>query len=130
MGQAAIGDREVQPMGIIIPFPKAKAVPLEGLTEQECDAVQAKAYDLMLQGLATGVSIHNDGQYMCVFDRDGEPYSLGRENGVCYLFDNHEMMLARSQRFEIVLVALEMALLPSRDETGSASRFPLIASDD
>lgn len=118
MGQAAIGDRGVLPMGTIITFPVTKAVPLKGLTEQECDAVQAEAYDLMIEGCATGVSIHNDGQYMCVFDRNGNPYSVRRENGLCYLSDPNEMILARSDRFEIVLDALEMTLSPSGDETG------------
>ena len=105
-------------MATIIKFPVTTAVPLKGLTEQECDAVQSEAYDLMIEGCATGVSIHNDGQYMCVFDREGNPYSVRRENGMCYLFDPNEMILARSDRFEILLDALEMALSPSQDEMG------------
>jgi len=103
-------------MATILPFPVKKQVPAWGLTEQECDAIQAEAYDLMLQGRATGVSIHRDGQYMCVFDNNGEPYSIGRENGICYLFDNNEMVLARSQRFEIIVDALEMILPPTSDQ--------------
>ncbi len=102
-------------MANILPFPVKKVIPIWGLTEQECDAVQAEAYDLMLQGRATGISIQNDGRCMCVFDGNGEPYFIGRENGVCYLFDNNEMMLASSQRFEIVLDALEMMLPPTLD---------------
>ena len=70
----------------------------------------------MLQGRVTGVGSHDDGQYMCVFDGIGEPYFIGRENGVCYLSDNNETILARSQRFEIVLVALEMMLPTTPDE--------------
>ena len=105
-------------MATILQFPIKKAVPVWGLTEQECDTVQTEAYDLMLRGQATGVSIHNDGQYMCVFDRNGQPYSVRRENGMCYLFDPNEMILARSDRFEILLDALEMALSPSQDEMG------------
>jgi hypothetical protein len=103
-------------MATILPFPVKKAIPIWGLTEQECDAVQAEAYDFMLQGRVTGVSIHNDGQYMCVFDASGEQYSIGRENGVCYLFDNDDEVLASSQRFEIILDALEMMLPPAPDE--------------
>ena len=102
-------------MATILPFPVKKVVQIWGLTEQECDAIQAEAYDLMVQGRATGVSIHNDGQYMSVFDGNGEPYSISREQGICYLFDNNEMMLARSQRFEIVLQALEAALTSFED---------------
>jgi hypothetical protein len=51
-----------------------------------------------------------------VFDNNGEPYSIGRENGICYLFDNNEMVLARSQRFEIIVDALEMILPPTSDQ--------------
>ena len=86
--------------------------------EQECDAVQAIAYDLMLQGYATGVSIHNDRQYMCVFDGNGVLYSIGREEGVCFLTNQEETMLVHNRRFEIVLQALEI-LLTSRPD-GSA----------
>ncbi len=103
-------------MATILPFPVKKASPVWGLTEEECDAVQAEAYDMMLQGRVTGVSIHDDGQYMCVFDGNGEPYAIGRENGVCYLFDNDDVVLASSHRFEIVLDALEMILPTAPDE--------------
>ena len=102
-------------MATILPFPVKKVVPIWGLTEQECDAVQADAYDLMLQGWVTGVSIHNDGQYMCVFDGNGEPYSIGREEGVCYLANPKKTMLARSRRFENVLQALEILLTSGPD---------------
>jgi hypothetical protein len=97
-------------MATILPFPIKRANPVWGLTEDECDAVQAEAYDMMLQGRVTGVSIHDDGKYMCVFDSDGEPFSIGRENGVCYLFDNNDVVLASSQQFDIVLDALDMIL--------------------
>ena len=104
-------------MATILPFPIKKVVPVNGLSEHECDAIQAEAYDLMLQGRATGVSIHGEGQYMCVFDSDGEPYSIGRKNGMCYLFDCNDMVMARSQRFQIVLEALDMILPPTPDWT-------------
>ena len=99
-------------MATIIPFPIKKVVPIWGLTEQECDAVQAEAYELMPQGWATGVSIHKDGLYMCVLDGNGEPYSIGREKGVCYLTNHEETMLVHSRRFEDVLEALIGMLSP------------------
>jgi hypothetical protein len=99
----------------ILPFPVKKVVPIWGLTEPECDAIQSEAYELMLEGQATGISIHNDCQYICVLDKNGEPYSIGREQGVCYLFDSNETMLARSRRFEIVLRTLAI-LLTSRPD--------------
>jgi hypothetical protein len=81
---------------------------MRGLTEQECEAVQTKAYDLMVQGQATGVSIHSDGPYMCVFDADGEPYAISQENGVFYLSNYQKTMLAHSRQFENILQALEI----------------------
>lgn len=102
-------------MATILPFPVKNVIPVWGLTEQECDAVQAEAYDLMLRGRATGVAVHEDDHFMCVFDGNGEPHFIGRDNGVCYLLDSNQMILARSQRFEIVLDALEMMLSPTPD---------------
>ena len=104
-------------MATILPFPVKKVVPIWGLTEQECDAVQAAVYDLIIHGYATGVSFHNDRQYMCVFDGNGEPYSIGREKGVCYLADPDETMLVHNRRFEIVLQALEILLTSRPDGT-------------
>lgn len=102
-------------MAIIVPFPVEKAAPVSGLTQQECEAVQAEAYDLMVQGRVSGISIHIHGPYMCVFDADGEPYAIGRDEGVCYLSDPDEHMIAHSRQFDNVLQALEI-LLTSRPD--------------
>ena len=104
-------------MGKVIEFSKLPtALPLRGLTGQECEEVKATAVTLVDQGQATGSAIHHDSGYMCVFDIHGEPLLIGRQNGVCYLFDKYNMILARSENFEIVLDALKMILAPSPDE--------------
>jgi hypothetical protein len=100
-------------MATILPFPAMNVVPVWGLTEQECDAVHEAAFPLMHYGQSTGVSVHNDGQYMCVFDRRGEPYSIGREEGVCYLANSEESMVVYSRQFEDVLEALLEMLSPT-----------------
>jgi hypothetical protein len=97
-------------MATILPFPVKKVVPESELTEDECRTVHEEAYALMQRGRVTGVSHHADGMYMCVFDRAGEPYFIGREDGVCYLFDPTGAFVARSRRFEIVVDALNEAL--------------------
>ena len=97
-------------MATILPFPVRKAVPVSELTEDECQTVHEEAYSLMQRGQVTGVSQHADGMYMCIFDRNGEPYFIGREDGVCYLFDPTGAFVARSERFEIVVDALNEAL--------------------
>ena len=97
-------------MATILPFPVRKPVSDSELSENECRTVHEEAYALMQRGMVTGVSQHADGMYMCVFDRDGEPYFIGREDGVCYLFDPTGAFVARSTQFEIVVDALNEAL--------------------
>lgn len=102
-------------MATIIPFPNAMPIPVRGLTKQECDVLDAEAAGLIHHGPATGVSIHNDGQFMCVYGCRGERYFIGRKEGMCYLFDDEESMLAKSRRFENVVKALEAVLTSSEE---------------
>ena len=97
-------------MATILTFPVKKVISSSELTEDECQTVHEEAYGLMQRGSVTGVSRHNDGMYMCIFDRNGEPYFIGRENGVCYLFDPTGAFVARSPRFEVVVDALTETL--------------------
>ena len=97
-------------MAKILPFPVEQVFPDSGLTDHQCEAVHATACALMHQGRATGVSDHNDGQYMCVFNCRGEPYRISRVDGVYHLFDHDEIMAAHSIRFEAVLGALKKML--------------------
>ncbi len=114
MGQAAMGDREVRPMGIVAPFPETKAFPAQRLTKQECDSVLTV---MIGKGLDTYVSINNGSKYVCVFDHKDEPYYIGREDGVCYLFDHNEMVITSSEHFEVVQIILEAILTESENET-------------
>ena len=97
-------------MAMILPFPVQKTGLVWGLTQQECEAVQSLANILIHRDLVTGISIHTNGPYMCVFDAEGDPYVISRENGMCYLCDADDILFARSKRFDIVLQALEMLL--------------------
>ena len=100
-------------MGIVVQFPEAKAFPAQRLTKQECDAVLTV---MLAKGLATYVSINNGSKYVCVFGYEDEPYYIGREDGVCYLFDCDETVIVSSPRFEIVQQALEGILKEDKNE--------------
>ena len=102
-------------MADILRFPSEKIAPAMGLTHPECAAIRATVYDLIHHGRSTGVSFHNDGQFMCVFDHHGQPYFIGREESTCLLFDPDETLLAESRRFDVVLEALDATLSSSRD---------------
>lgn len=109
-------------MATIIPFPNPEPLPERGLTRHECLMLDAEATELVRDGRASGVSIHNDGQYMCVYDCSGARYFIGREDGLCYLFDDGERILAKNARFDIVVQALEAILMsvaePPEDARG------------
>jgi hypothetical protein len=105
-------------MGIVVDLSSLnKVMQLRGLTARQCRDLSSMADTLLEQGLAAGYAIHHDKSYMCVFDVNGEPYLVGRQNGVCYLLDRYNMILAKSLRFEIILDALEMMLSPPPDNT-------------
>ena len=100
-------------MGIVVQFPETKALPAQRLTKQECDAVLSV---MLAKGLNTYVSINNGSKYVCVFGYEDEPYYIGREDGVCYLFDDDEMVIISSPHFEVVQHALEGILKEDRNE--------------
>ncbi len=100
-------------MGIVAPFPETKAFPAQRLTKQECDAVLTV---MIGKGLDTYVSINNGSKYVCVFDHKDEPYYIGREDGVCYLFDHDETVITSSEHFEVVQQALEVILKENGNE--------------
>ncbi len=100
-------------MGKVLPFPECKTLPAQRLTKQECDAVLSVHIE---NGLAIYVSLNNGCQYVCVFDYEGKPYYIGREDGVCYLFDHEEMVVTSSQHFEVVQQALEVILKENGNE--------------
>ena len=95
-------------MGDLVAFPtKKKTVPVRQLTKQECDSVLSV---LIAKGLGTYLSVLNNGRYVCVFNRSDEPYFIGREESMCYLFDPEDTLLAQSQDLDDVLDVLEDTL--------------------
>ena len=95
-------------MGELVPFPtKKKMVPVRQLTKQECDSVLAV---LIEKRLGTYLSVLNDGRYICVFNKSEEPYFIGRQQNMCYLFDPDETLILQSQHLEDVLNTLEVTL--------------------
>lgn len=99
-------------MATIIPFPLQRTNSPSGLTDRECEIIHAEAFALMQKGHATGISIHEKGRFMCVFDCQGEPYLIGREQGVCFMSNADATLIAHSDSFEYALGSLRTVLLP------------------
>ena len=100
-------------MGIVIPFPQKMALPAQRLTKAECDAL---ATVMIAKGLDIYVSISNGSKYACVHGYQGEPYYIGREDGVCYLLNYKQLVIVSSPEFDVVQRALELILKTNRKE--------------
>lgn len=109
-------------VGEVVRFPIEKRVPIHGLNSAECGAVYTAACLLIAQGQATAVSIENDGQYVCIFDRHREPYFFGRVDRQCCLFDHETRLIVQSVSFEVVLDAIQTTLV-RRQSLNQARRF-------
>ena len=95
-------------MGEIIPFPKKKrSIDFQPLTRREKADVMTV---LRERELATYVGLLDAGRHVCIFDDQGNPYSIGREETTWYLFDPNETMLHESQHFEHLVDTLESTL--------------------
>ncbi len=97
-------------MAVILRFPSESFTPATGLTHPEQATVHNLVRDLTRCGLATGVTCHNDGQFMRVFDKRGHAYFIGREDRMCLLYDPDENLLSESRCFPTVLDALDQRL--------------------
>ena len=70
---------------------------------------------MMQRGHATGVSVHDKGRFMCVFDCQGAPYLIGREHGVCFMSNADATLIAHSASFAYALQSLQMMLSPEKE---------------
>jgi hypothetical protein len=94
----------------ILLFPSDKIAPACRLTRPECDAVRVLADELIRFGHVSSMSLHNDGQFISLYDRFGDAYTIGREDGICSAFDPDEVLIASGPHFDDVLEALDTAL--------------------
>jgi hypothetical protein len=77
-------------------------IPVWGLMPDEWLKICAQAQKLIRQGRATDISEERRGTYICVHDRHGAPYTVGREQRVL-LSKNLEVIInalaSRLQRY-------------------------------
>ncbi len=92
------------------PLVDGNVIPVWGLTRDECEMIRAKALSLISEGRAIGVSQKVDREYMCVFDRNREPYTISRERAVCHLFGPSGAMIARSSSLADIVETLSIYL--------------------
>ena len=71
----------------------SNVIPVWGLTPDECAKILVQADKLISQGRASGVKENRLRTYICVFDKQGAPYTITREQRVLHLLDPSENLL-------------------------------------
>ena len=88
----------------------APVIPVWGLMPDECLKIIAQAQKFILQGRASDVSEHRRSAYICVFDRHGTPYTVGREQRILHLVGPSGETIAISKNLDAIINALDASL--------------------
>jgi hypothetical protein len=94
--------------------PLSNVIPVWGLTPDECKKIIVFADELISQGRVSGVKEKRLRTYICIYDMDGGPYTIMREQRIMHLQDPVGNLLMIGEKIEIILEMLE-ACLPEVD---------------
>jgi hypothetical protein len=84
--------------------------PVWGLMRDECLSIFVFVQELIDQGRASDVSMAPKGTYVCVYDRLGAPYTVGRERRIMHLLGPDGEAVAFSKDLETIIDALDATL--------------------
>ena len=81
-----------------------------GLMPDEWLKIVAQAQKLIRQGRASDVGEVRHGTYICVYDRFGAPYTVGREQGLLHLLGPSGETIAIGKTLDVITHALDANL--------------------
>jgi hypothetical protein len=84
--------------------------PITRLLPDEWLRIIAQAQKLIRQGRASDVSEKRRGTYLCVYDRHGARYTVGREQRVLHLLGPSGEVIANSENLDVIIDALNSSL--------------------
>ena len=85
-------------------------IPIWGLMPDECQKIIAQAQKFIRQGRASDVTEKSRRAYICVFDRHGTPYTVGREQRILHLVGPDGATIALSKNLDVIIEALDASL--------------------
>ena len=85
-------------------------IPVWGLMPDEWLKIIAQAQKLIRQGRASDVGEVRHGAYICVYDRHGAPYTVGREQRILRLLGPGGETIAFSKNLNAIIDALDSSL--------------------
>lgn len=85
-------------------------IQLWGLRPDEWLHLIAKAKELIREGRASDVGEVRNRIYICVYDRFGAPYTVGREQGLLHLLGPGGETIALGNTLDVIIHALDANL--------------------
>ena len=81
-----------------------------GLMPDEWMKISAQAQKLIRQGRASDISKERLRTYICIYDRHGAPYTVGREQRILHLLGPCGETIALSEDLDVIIKALASRL--------------------
>ena len=78
-------------------------IPVWGLMPDEWQKIITQAQYLIRQGRASDVNEECHGAYICVYDRHGAPYTVGREQRILHLLGPGGETIAISMNLDAII---------------------------
>ena len=88
----------------------AHVIKVWGLLPDECLKIFAQAQKFIRQGRASDVTEKHRRAYICVYDRHGAPYIVGRELRILHLVGPDGETIALSKNLDVIIEALDASL--------------------
>ena len=87
-------------------------VPIWSLMPEEYVKIIPQAQKLIRQGRASDIKEKRYRTYICVYDRFGAPYTIGREQRILHLLGPSGETLAISKNLDVIIDVLNTNLQP------------------
>ena len=88
----------------------SNVIPVWGLTPDECDKILVQADKLISEGRASGVKEKPLRTYICIFDKQGAPYTITRDQRILHLLDPSRSLLMINKNIDGIMDMLDTCL--------------------
>ena len=81
-------------------------IPVWGLMPDECTKIINQVDKLMAQGRASGMAEKHTRTYICIYDQQGAPYTITREQEILQLHDPTGGLIVIGKNIDVIIAML------------------------
>ena len=90
--------------------PITNVIPVWGLTPDECASIISKVDAFIAAGRVSGIKEKPRRTYICIFDNQGAPYTIIREQRILQLLDPGGSLLMIGKNVDAIMEMLDVCL--------------------